>query len=91
MPWCYIRAMANPTHKSAEEVFEQVRQLDPEEREKLEELLAAENESKFFATPEIEQAWNDEIDRREQLFLAGEMPLVDADEVFRNARKILAE
>ena len=83
--------MSNPTHKSAEEVFEQVRQLDPEEREKLDELLAAENESKFFAAPEIEQAWNDEIDRREQLFLAGEMPLVDADEVFRNARKILAE
>ena len=37
-------------------MFAQVRQLSPEEREKLEELLAAENEAKFFATPEIE-AW----------------------------------
>ena len=83
--------MANPTHKSAEEVFEQVRQLDPEEREKLEELLAAENDSKFFATPEIEQAWLEEARRRTQLRVEGKTLAVPGEEFFAELRRKYAE
>jgi hypothetical protein len=82
--------MPKSTDKTAQDIYEDAMKLTKDERDRLSLMLAQESDG-FFATPEIEQAWNAEIERREQLFLAGKMSLVDADEVFRKARKILGE
>jgi len=82
--------MTKSTGKTAQDVYDNAMNLSKAERDKLSLMLAQESDS-FFTNPAIEQAWNAEIDRRERLFQAGEMPLGDADEVFRKARKILAE
>jgi len=44
-----------------------------------------------WASPEIEQAWMEEIERREQAYTNGEVELIPAEEVFRERRKIVAE
>jgi hypothetical protein len=79
--------MAKLTHKTAQEVFEQVQKLDPDEREKLIDMLAAETETEFFSSPKIEQAWMDEVRRRRQLHAEGKTHDVPSDKVFADLRR----
>ncbi len=79
--------MAKPTHKTAQEVFEQVQKLDPDEREKLSDMFAAETEAQHFSSPEIEQAWMDEVRRRRKLHAEGKTHDVPSEKVFADLRR----
>ena len=83
--------MGKSTYKTASEVYEQVQQLDNAEREKLNELLAAEPATSFFASPEIEQAWDQEIGRRIKLLDEGKMKMYEGDAVMRELHKIVEQ
>lgn len=74
--------------RKAEEVYREALALSEEEREKL-LLLLRNHADPGWASPEIEQAWMEEIDRREQEVAEGKMKLIPADEVFRQARERL--
>jgi len=66
--------------KTVEELYEEARQLSPEERE----LLAArliQDTSSGFASPEIETAWMDEVRRRRRLHAQGKTNDVPGEEV----------
>jgi hypothetical protein len=43
-----------------------------------------------WASPEIEQAWMDECDRRVKAMDRGEMEMIPAEEVYRRIRERLA-
>lgn len=81
----------NPKPVTAEEVYEAAMELSDEERNRLYVMLEQSMASfdDWFATPEIAQAWREEIDRRIQEIDEGRAGWVDADEVFRKARAIL--
>jgi putative addiction module component (TIGR02574 family) len=74
--------------RKAEEVYREALALSEEEREKL-LLLLRNHADPGWASPEIEQAWMEEIDRREQEYVEGKMKLIPADEVFWQARERL--
>lgn len=74
--------------RKAEEVYRDALDLSEEEREKL-LLLLRNHADTGWASPEIERAWMEEIDRREQEYAEGKMELIPADEVFRQARERL--
>ncbi len=76
--------------RKAEELYKEALALSAEEREELKRLLSMQADS-GWASPEIEQAWMEEIERREQAYANGEVQLIPADEVFRELRKIAAE
>jgi putative addiction module component (TIGR02574 family) len=64
----------------------QVRQLPPEERARLAELLL---ESLVgVSAPSIEAAWNAEILKRVEAYERGELELLPAEDVFARARKL---
>jgi putative addiction module component (TIGR02574 family) len=64
----------------------QVRQLPPEERARLAEVLL---ESLLEASsPTIEAAWDAEIRTRVEAYERGELELIPAEEVFARARKL---
>ena len=86
-PWCYIQVLPNPTDKTAQDIYADAMKLSKDERDKLSLMLAQENDS-FYATPEIEQAWDEEIARRIKLMDEGKMQMYDGDEVMRELRKI---
>jgi hypothetical protein len=44
----------------------------------------------LWASPDIEQSWMDECDRRVKAMDRGEMELIPADEVYRRIRERLA-
>jgi hypothetical protein len=76
--------------KTVEELYEEARQLSPEERE----LLAArliQDTSSGFASPEIEQAWLEEVRRRRSLRVAGNSNTRPGEEVFAELRRKYAE
>ena len=60
-----------------EELYEKALQLGEDEREVLLLLLTnaaqSDEENNGWASPEIEQAWMEEIERREQLAAEGKM------------------
>jgi putative addiction module component (TIGR02574 family) len=68
------------------EVEAQVRQLPPEDRARLAELLL---ESLVeVSSPSVEAAWDAEIRARVAAFERGEVELIPAEEVFARARKL---
>jgi hypothetical protein len=76
--------------KTVEELYEEARQLSPEERE----LLAArliQDTSPGFASPEIEQDWLEEARRRSQLRAEGKTRSLDGEKVFAELRRKYAE
>jgi hypothetical protein len=81
--------------QTLEEIYQDALRLSPEEREKLvamlklnsdeRELLVAmlaqdQDENSGWASPEIKQAWMDEIERRERLHAEGKNPNLSLDE-----------
>ncbi len=76
-----------------EELYENALQLGEDEREVLLLLLTnatqSDEENNGWASPEIEQAWMEEIERREQLAAEGKMKWLPAEEVFRCLREQL--
>jgi putative addiction module component (TIGR02574 family) len=77
--------------KTVAEIYDDALQLSAEDREKLISLLeqsVAANDS-WYATPEIAQAWNEEIARRVKLMDEGKMEMIPWEEVHSRLRKIL--
>ncbi|MDH3513113.1 MAG: addiction module protein [Gammaproteobacteria bacterium] len=71
--------------RKAEELYNEALALSPEEREELVRLLTMQTDSKW-ASPEIEQAWLDECDRRYQEWQDGDVDAIPADEATRQIR-----
>jgi putative addiction module component (TIGR02574 family) len=74
--------------RKAEELYKEALALSPEEREELMRLLSMRADS-LWASPEIEQAWMEECDRRERDYRAGKTEMVPGDEAIRHAREYL--
>ena len=80
--------------RSAEKIYQDFLQLSEDERELL--LLRLKHEvrgsrgNNGWASPEIEQSWMDECDRRVKAMDRGEMEMIPADEVYRRIRERLA-
>jgi hypothetical protein len=74
-------------------LYEAAKGLSDAEREKLLLLLThtmtADAANSGFGSPEIERAWREEIERREQLAAAGKMEWIPAEEVFCRLREQL--
>jgi hypothetical protein len=80
---------ADLMRKTTKEVFDEALTLSKAEREQL-MLLLANHDNPGWDSPEIEQAWREECDRRVEAMDRGDMELLPADEVFRRARARLA-
>jgi hypothetical protein len=76
--------------RKVEELYKEALALSAEEREELKRLLSMQTDS-GWASPEIEQAWMEENERRERAYAKGEVQLIPADEVFRELRNIVSE
>ena len=78
-----------------QKLYEKAMQLSEDEREVLSLMLtnaARCNESHDgWASPEIEQAWMVEIERREQLDAEGKMKWIPGEKVMRDLRKLVSE
>ena len=74
--------------RKAEEIYRDALELSEEEREELMRLLSMQADS-GWATPEIEQAWMEEIERRERDYRAGKTKMIPGDEVIRELRENL--
>ena len=74
--------------RKAEQIYREALALSEDEREELVRLLTNEPDS-VWASPEIEQSWMEECDRREKAIAEGKMDLIPADEVFRAVRESL--
>jgi putative addiction module component (TIGR02574 family) len=68
--------------KKAENVFKDALALSAAQREELVRLLTMHRDG-CGATPENEQAWAEEIERRVAAMDRGEMELIPAEDVFR--------
>jgi hypothetical protein len=82
--------MSESKPKTAQDVYEVVRQLSPDER-KLLEILMDNDDNSGWASPELEQAWIEECDRRIQLINEGKAGWVDGEQFMQKLRKSLAE
>ncbi len=71
--------------RKPEELYKEALTMSAEEREELLRLLTMQADS-GWATPEIEQAWVEEIERREKEISAGENHWLPGDEVMRQLR-----
>jgi len=76
--------------RKAEELYKEALALSVEEREELKRLLSMQADS-GWASPEIERAWMEEIDRRERDYRAGKTKLIPGEEVHRRARERMAK
>lgn len=74
--------------KKAEDVYREALTLSDKEREELVRLLTMPADS-AWSSPELEQAWMDECDRREEAIDRGEMDLIPAEEVHRRVSEYL--
>lgn len=74
--------------RKAEEIYREALALSEAEREELVRLLTMKNDG-LWASPEIEQAWMEECDRRVKAIDRGEMNLIPAEEVYRRIRERL--
>ena len=74
---------------NAKELYDEALALGEEARAELVRLLAPEGDG--WATPEIEKAWMEEIERREREYADGKMELIPAEDVFRELRKKYGE
>ena len=67
--------------KTVQDVYEAALQLNSDERELLIAMLDQDqDENSGWASPEIKQAWMDEIERRERLHAEGKNPNLSLDE-----------
>ena len=73
--------MSESNNKTLNAVFEAALQLSADERELLMTMLA-QHDAPGWVSPEIERAWMEEIERREQLHREGKNPNMSAEEVF---------
>ena len=75
------------------DAIEAALKLSAEEREILIRMLEQDLQTgdSWYATPEIAQAWNEEIERRIKLMDEGKMETVSWEEVQRGLRKILQQ
>lgn len=82
-----------PKTKTVEQIYEEALKLSAEEREKLHLMLLKDEEqcAQYAMDPEIERAAIEECKRVDALVREGKMELIDADEVIREARRILDE
>ena len=76
--------------RQAEELTKQAMALQPEERIALAEALLTSVDG-FFATPELEAEWGQEIARRVKDFEEGRTQGVPSSEVFAKVRALLDE
>jgi putative addiction module component (TIGR02574 family) len=76
--------------RKPEELYKEALALSAEEREELVRLLTMQADS-GWASPEIEQAWMEECDRRMKAIEDGTMELIPADEVYRHVREHLSK
>ena len=76
--------------RKPEELYKEALTLSAEERKELTRLLVIQADSEW-ASPEIEQAWMEEIERRQKAVAEGEMELIPADEVYRDVRERLSK
>jgi len=81
--------MARKSESKAEKVYREALALSEAAREELVRLLTVQNDG-MWASPEIEQAWMDECDRRGKARDRGEMEIIPAEEVYRRIRERLA-
>jgi hypothetical protein len=72
--------------RKAEELYKEALTLSAEEREELKRLLSMQPDS-GYASPEIEKAWMDEIERRERDLAEGRDKWIPGDEVMRELRE----
>ena len=72
--------------RKAEELYKAALALSAEEREELKRLLSMQPDS-GYASPEIEKAWMDEIERRERDLAEGRDKWIPGDEVMRELRE----
>ena len=82
--------MSEPKLKTAEDVYEDALALSETERERLKSMLTN-AESSGWASPEIEQAWMDEAQRRSKLRAEGKSRSIPGDEFFAELRRKYAE
>jgi len=71
--------------RKAEEIYKEALALSPEEREKLVRLLKMQADSSW-ASPEVDQAWIDECDRRYREWQDGKVDAIPTDEAIRQIR-----
>ena len=76
--------------RTAQDVYRDALALSEEEREELVRLLTMQADE-GWSSPEIKQAWMEEIARREKLYAQGKMKTIPGEEVFRKAYEILEE
>jgi hypothetical protein len=76
--------------RSAKDVYRDALALNAEEREELVRLLT-QRDDEGWASPEIKQAWIDEIRRRDQLDAEGKIRWIPGEEVFRDLHKLVDE
>ena len=76
--------------RKPEELYKEALTLSAEEREELVRLLTMQADN-GWASPEIEQAWMAECDRRMKAIEDGTMELIPADEVSRHVRERLSK
>lgn len=62
--------MPKSTHKTVQDIYEDAQRLSEDQRDLLIAMLNSDN-SAGWASPEIEQAWMEEVESREQLFREG--------------------
>ena len=74
--------------RKAEELYREALALSAEEREELLHLLSMQADS-LWASPEIEQAWMEECDRRDRDYRAGKTNMIPGDEAIRHVREYL--
>lgn len=72
--------------RTPQDVYRDALALSEGEREELLQLLTIQRDS-GFASPEIEQAWMEEIARREQLHAEGKMGSVSWEQLGRDLRE----
>ena len=75
--------------RTVKEVYEDSLKLTEDERAELVKLPAPDGDG--WASPEIEKAWMEEIERREKDYADGKMELIPAEQVFRKLRRIVDE
>lgn len=78
--------MSESKPKSAQDIYTEALKLSVEERELLVAMLE-QNDSPGWASPEIEQAWMEELARRRKLMDEGKVGFVDGEKFLNELRQ----
>jgi len=78
-----------PKPATVQALYEAALKLSAEEREKLAIMLdqSVTSLDDWFATPEIANAWREEILRRKQAIDEGKAQMIDGEQAFRDLRR----